>query len=245
MNAGGTTMRNEQIENALQLVRQTFIDDPSYIPEGVNIWHSDRIIHPRIYSQKYRSTSPAQANIQTMINEPIYMGDVIPWPEHGNWLCINANNLHGIQWEGTLAFCNYKIKFFSPLTKEIVEYPISAINSTQYGSGETDRYDQKLHMTIGTSQMIIYITFDEHTCLIDSGFRFLMDRNKNNPTAFEVKQADTISYSDANGRGYIHLTVAEDQFDPKRDNKELMIADYNFDPVGTGAELKDKTELWI
>lgn len=245
MNAGGNTIRNEQIENALHLVRQTFADDPSYIPDGVTVWNSERIIHPRIYTQRYRSTSPAQAAIQTMIHEPIYMGDVIPWPEHGYWLCVNANNLHGIQWEGTLSYCNHMVKFYSPLTGEIVEYPISVINSTQYGSGETDRYDNKLHMTIGTSQMIVYISFDEHTRLIDSGFRFLLDRNKVNPTAFEVKQADTISYSDGGERGYIHLTVAEDQFDPNRDNKELMIADYIFDPIGTGAELKDKPDLWV
>jgi hypothetical protein len=51
--------------------------------------------------------------------------------------------------------------------------------------------------------------------------------------------------SDAGERGYIHLTVAEDQFDPKRDNKELMIADYVFDPIGTGAELKDNPDMWI
>ena len=87
MNAGGNTMRNEQIENALHLVRQTFADDPSYIPDGVTVWNSERIIHPRIYTQRYRSTSPAQANIQTLIHEPIYMGDVIPWPKHGYWLC--------------------------------------------------------------------------------------------------------------------------------------------------------------
>lgn len=245
MNAGGNTMRNEQIENALHLVRQTFADDPSYVPDGVQVWNSERILHPRIYSQRYRSTSPAQSVIQTMIHEPIYMGDVIPWPNHGYWLCVNASNLHGIQWEGTLSFCNHIVKFFSPLTHEIVEYPISVINSTQYGSGETDRYDGELHMTIGTSQMIIYITFDEHTRLIDSGFRFLLDRNLEIPTAFEVKQADTISYSDAGERGYIHLTVAEDQYDPKRDNKELMIADYNFDPIGTGDELKDRVDLWV
>jgi len=245
MKAGGTTMRNEQLENALHLVRQTFADDPSYIPDGVTVWNTDRLIHPRIYSNKYRSTSPAQANIQTMIDEPFYMGDVIPWPDHGYWLCVNSNNLHRIQWEGTLTFCNYTVKFFSPLTNEIVEYPVSLINSTQYGSGETERYDDKIHMIIGTSQMIMYISFDEHTRLIDSGFRFLIDRNLENPTAFEVKQADMVSYSDSGDKGYIHLTVAESPFDPKRDNKELMIADYVFDPVGTGEELKEKTDMWI
>jgi len=73
MNAGGNTMRDEQVENALRLVRKTFADDPAYVPEGVKIWNSNRIIHPRMYTQRYRSTSPAQAKIQTMIDEPIYM----------------------------------------------------------------------------------------------------------------------------------------------------------------------------
>ena len=74
MKAGGNSMRDDQIHNALHMVQETFADDPSYVPDGVTIWNSDRIIHPRIYNQTYRSTSPAQANIQTMIHEPIYMG---------------------------------------------------------------------------------------------------------------------------------------------------------------------------
>ena len=51
MNAGGNTMRNEQIENSLHLVRYTFADDPSYIPDGVQVWNSERILHPRIYQE--------------------------------------------------------------------------------------------------------------------------------------------------------------------------------------------------
>ena len=33
--------------------------------------------------------------------------------------------------------CKYSIKFVSPTSGEIVEYPVYDINSTQYGSGET------------------------------------------------------------------------------------------------------------
>lgn len=238
-------MRNEQIENALHLVRNTFADDPSYIPDGVQVWNSERILHPRIYQETYRSTSPAQANIQTLIHEPFYMGDVIPWPQHGYWMCLESNNLHGIQWEGTLRFCNYYVKFFSPLTKKLVQYPVSILNSTQYGSGETERYDDEIHMIVGTTQFLMYITYDEHTVLIDNGFRLLVDRNQEVPTAYMVKQSDTVSYSDAAEHGYIAFTLYEDQFNPKTDNKELMIADYWPDPVGTGEELKDKTDLWI
>lgn len=245
MNAGGKTMREEQIENAMHLVNQTFEDDPSYIVDGVTIWKTDRVIHPRIYQDKYRSTSSAQANIQTRIHEPFYLGDVIPWPEHGHWLCIHSTNRHGILWEGSLSFCNYTVNFISPLTKKVVSYPVSIINSTQYGTGEKERYDEKIKMKIGVSQMIMYMSYNEHSCLIDSGARFLLDRNPVEPTAFRITQADMVSYSDGGGRGYIHFTVEEDQFNPKRDNKELMIADYYPDPVGTGEELKDNPDMWL
>lgn len=242
MNAGGNTMRGEQIENAMRLVQQTFADDPSYLVDGTTVYRTDRLIHPRIYLQKYRTTSPAQASIQTQIHEPFYMGDVIPWPEHGYWLCVESNNLHGIQWEGTLQFCNHKIKFYSPLTGELLEYPISLINATQYGSGET----AKEYMKIGTSQLIVYISFDEHTALLDSGVRFLIDRNKELPSAFEIKQADTVSYSDGGQRGYIQFSVVESQFNSKTDNKDLMVADYYPDPVGSGKETQDEfNDSWI
>ena len=242
MQSGSNSMRGEQIENAMRLVQQTFADDPSYIVDGVTVYHTDRLIHPRIYLHKYRATSPAQANIQTQIHEPFYVGDVIPWPDHGYWLCIESNNLHGIQWEGTLQFCNHKIKFLSPLNGEIMEYPISLINATQYGSGET----AKEYIKLGTSQLIVYISYDEHTVLLDSGVRFLIDRNTELPTAFEVKQADTVSYSDGGQRGYIQLSILESQFNPKTDNKELMIADYYPDPVGSGEETQEESnDSWI
>ena len=245
MQSGGNSMRGEQIENAIRLVQQTFADDPSYIVDGVTVYHTDRLIHPRIYLHKYRATSPAQANIQTQIHEPFYVGDVIPWPDHGYWLCIESNNLHGIQWEGTLQFCNYSVNFRSPLNGEIIKYPISAINATQYGSGETYHYDDELKMVVGTSQMIIYIPFDEHTIKIDSGFRFLIDRNTENPTVFMVAQADTISYSDNGNHGYIALTVYEDQFNPLTDNKELMVADYTRNPIADHDDIADSNDVWI
>jgi hypothetical protein len=133
------------------------------------------------------------------------------------------------------------------LNGELVEYPISVLNATQYGSGQTDKWDDELRMTIGTSQQIVYISFDKHTVLLDSGFRFLLDRNQTLPTAYQITQVDTISYSDGGDKGYIQLTVIEDQYNPKTDNKELMIANYTPDPVGTGEELKDtdKSDQWI
>lgn len=241
MKAGGGSMRDDQIKNATHLVEETFTDDPSYIKDGTTIYQTNRVIHPRIYLQKYRSSSPAQASIQTQLHERFFIGDIIPWPEHGYWLCVESNNLHGVLWEGTLQFCNYNIKFLSPLTGEILVYPVSLINNAR-GGGET----VKEYMKTGASQLIMYISYDQHTVLLDNGFRFLIDRNKELPTAFEIKQADTVSYSDGNGRGYIQLSIEESQFNPKTDDKELMIADYYPDPTGSAEELQDEAnDGWI
>ena len=118
--------------------------------------------------------------------------------------------------------CKYSIRFISPITGKIVEYPVHDINSTQYGSGETP----KERLTIGTAQHLIYIPYNEETIKIDSGFRFLIDKNKENPTAYRLAQVDPAAYSCGERDGVIQWTVVESQFDKDTDNRELMIADY-------------------
>jgi len=118
--------------------------------------------------------------------------------------------------------CKYSIKFISPISGNVVEYPVYDINSTQYGSGETP----KSYMTIGTSQHLVYIPYNEETVVLDSGFRFLIDKNHDNPTVYRLAQVDTESYSCGENDGLIQWTIVESQFDPETDNKELMVADY-------------------
>ena len=242
MNAGGTTMRSEQIENAQRLLEQTFIDDPSYVVVGTPVWYSDRILHPRIYDYKWKSTTPFQATIQTLIKEPIYLGDVIKWSEdNGYWMCVGVENLHGVNWEGTLHFCNFRLKFISPKTGEIREYPICMFNATQYGTGE-ERRDM---ITIGSSAHIIYLTCDEHTILLDNGSRFLIDKNLKLPTAYQLTQMDTSSFAAGDKNGFLRLYVLEDQFNPKTDDAINMIANAWEDKINNANELKASEDKWI
>lgn len=118
--------------------------------------------------------------------------------------------------------CKYSIKFISPVSGEIVEYPVYSINSTQYGSGETVRQQ----MRVGSAQQLIYIPYNDETVHLDSGTRFLIDKNKENPTAFRLSQVDTSSYSCGDDDGLIQWTVVETQRDDKTDNIDLMVADY-------------------
>lgn len=118
-------------------------------------------------------------------------------------------------------YCKYRLRFVSPISGEVVEYPIYTINSTQYNSGETD--GQKI--TVGSAQHLIYLPYNEETALIDNGARFLLDKRTTIPTAYRLTQVDSTSYG-YQEQSILQWTVLEDQFSPQTDNKELMVADY-------------------
>lgn len=140
------------------------------------------------------------------------------------WLVSGLPDNNNIYEKAVLWKCKYNLRFISPLTNSVVEYPIYDLNSTQYGTGELN----KENISIGTSHHLIYIPYNRETILVDDRFRFLMDKNRVNPTAYRVTQVDPISYSVGGEQedGLIQWTVTEAQFDPRRDNAELMVANY-------------------
>ncbi len=138
------------------------------------------------------------------------------------WLIKDIVDNNGVYEKAIMFFCNYKINFISDVSSEIVSYPVHMKNATQYNSGETAREQE----TIGSSKFLIFIPYNQETIKIDHGKRFLIDKNHNDPTAFEVTQVDTISHNFDDDFAVVRWTLVESQFNPKTDNKELMIADY-------------------
>lgn len=146
------------------------------------------------------------------------------------WIVATRPDNNGIYEKAILWKCKYTLKFVSPLTGEIVSYPIYNNNSTQYGTGESS----KMHMTVGDAQHLVYIPYNEETILIDDRFRFLMDRNRQNPTAYRITQVDPLSYAvgGENEDGLIQWTVIETPFNEETDSRELMVADYFHRTIG-------------
>lgn len=66
---------------------------------------------------------------------------------------------------------------------------------------------------------------------INYNMRFLISDNQENPIAWEVSKIE-----DTFPPGIIFITLKQDLFNPKTDNKELMIADYYKDSVPTSEE---------
>lgn len=141
------------------------------------------------------------------------------------WMVSSFPDNNRIYEKAVLWKCKHSIRFISPLTGKIVEYPVFSENSTQYGTGEAE----KTQMNVGEDQHLIYLPYNEETILLEDRFRFLMDKNRAHPTAYRITRVDPVSYAVGDEReedGLIQWSVLEDQFNGATDNAELMVADY-------------------
>ena len=121
--------------------------------------------------------------------------------------------------KAVLYYCNFMLNFTSPVTRSTVSYPAYVHNATQYNSGERARDN----MVIVSSQNLVYLPFNEETCLIDNDYRFLIDRNTEYPSAWKVAQVDTTN-DFWDGVGIVKIMVVEDEHASTDDNKN-MVAD--------------------
>lgn len=156
----------------------------------------------------------------------------------GYWLVSGLPDNNGIYEKALLWKCRYTINIISPLTGEIVHYPVYDINSTQYGTGEW----RQLHINIGEDQHLLCLPYNEETVMIDDNFRFLMDKRTDYPTAYRITRVDTTSYgvgSELPEDGLLQWSILQTQFNPRTDNRELMIADYWKDTAGDTTEPDD------
>lgn len=217
MEATGSNMRNERILDSTRNIYYSFADDPSYT-DGVVFYWDNKPIHPRLYEHTNRETSTIRYQMQTTLAEPFELGDIFKLPDDSVWLCIYTDRMK-THYQGTLEYCNYMLNFEKKKDGSIITYPVMVTNATQYNSGVTDTD----YITYGSSQHIFYTVMDEYTVKIDKNFRFLLDYNTTNPTAYKVTQVDTTSYSKG-GKGIVRFTLVEDEL---RDTDDIvnMVAD--------------------
>lgn len=147
------------------------------------------------------------------------------------WLVSALPDNNRIYEKAILWKCKHIIRLRSPLTGEIVEYPVYSVNSTQYGTGEL----QRPNITVGEDQHLVYLPYNEETILLDDRFRFIMDKNKKNPTVYRITRVDPITFavgSEHEDDGLIQWSVLETQFNEETDSREFMVADYYGENAG-------------
>lgn len=136
------------------------------------------------------------------------------------YLIVNNPDDQGWYEKSVLWKCDRILKFKSPLTGEVVGYPVYMTNSTKYSSGE----QENSMMTLKSNQHSILIPDNEETALLGNGHRFIIGRAKGVPSLWRITQVDDISYQ-YDGVGLIQFVVAGDVYNPAVDDAENGVAD--------------------
>ena len=227
MSRNGGSLREEYILSTRELLKETFADDPSFVPNiyfwrlGLKEYKHESPIDIRLFSRTYSAANGTTVKFQTLYNTPIIVGDIIYNEKENEYLiCTEAFNIDDINYKGKFTLCNWTLKW---QTKDgrILEYPCYDMNSTQYNSGE----QSNRNFTIGSSQHMITLPSDENTIALNSPQRFYLDKNAVNPTSYIVTQNDTTSHNYGK-KGLVKLTVYESQNNPETDRPDLGICDY-------------------
>lgn len=225
MKLDGNSIRQSKINDAKILMEKQLETDPSY-NEYFVIWEHDVdadyfVEQPiKLYNRKYSSANGYTVQFETLIGKTIPIGTVLyDTDEQIYYLCTESFNKDKILNNGKLTRCNNFLKWQDDSGK-IFEYPVFDINSTQYNSGvQGDKV-----MTLGSTQHMLTITADENTIALDHDKRFFNDRNTKSPTVFKLTQNDTTALN--YDKGLLHITITEDEYDPKTDSIENWLCDY-------------------
>lgn len=252
MNYSGGSLRNEIIKNHRELMNQTFEDDASFQSDIV-MWELGKkdfdhspTIPIRFYERAFSNANGSTVKFITPYHSPIDVGDIIYHKgERKFYICTESFNIDNIHWQGKFTLCNWILKW-QKSNGEILEYPCYDINSTQYNSGE----QSNRQFTIGSSQHMVTLPCDENTIALCTPRRFILDKNKVNPTVFIVTQNDNTSYNYGQ-RGLVRITLYENVFNPATDRADLGICDYidteskvcPYEPVGVHAVIEYKTNI--
>lgn len=227
MALSGSSIRNEVIKNSQELLKETFADDPSFAT-GIYFWkpsthsYADPNELPiRLYGRSFSNANGVVVKFQTLIDNPIVVGDMLYDSNDDEYLlCTESFNVDGVHWKGKFSLCNWILKWQNN-DGDILEYPCVDINSTQYNSGE----QASAKMTIGSSQHMATLPYDENTIAIKSPQRFFLDRDTETPTSFIVTQNDNTSMFFGK-KGLVKITMLECERNNDTDRPDLGVCDY-------------------
>lgn len=230
MSRDGSSLREEHIQNSRRLLSETFYDDASFAP-GIYMWQlgklvcddykCDETIDIRIFKRTYSAAQGVTMKFQTLHDMQIMVGDVLYNSKSDEYyICTEVFDIDGVHWQGKLTLCNWILKW-QDSKGVIFEYPCYDINTTQYNSGE----QSNRQFTIGSSQHMLTLPYDENTVKLKTPKRIFLDRNYENPSVFIVTQNDTTSYGFGK-KGIVRVTVTESVFNHDTDRIDLGICDY-------------------
>lgn len=161
-------------------------------------------------------------------SEPLRLGEIVTW-RNGFWMIKKLDVDDQIQFAGEMYQCNVKLNWQNKAGTILSQFGVSE-DATKYSDG----IQGSKVMQIGEFNIKVSIQVTADTLAIARDQRFLIGQFGvgYRPLAYKVTRVNPVTntYDTVDGegivRGYVELTLSEDQFREGRDNPELGIADY-------------------
>ena len=222
----GNSTRERSVNKLLHDIRELAPTSPSYRSVEINGKPRNLIVNSTL--------DTTIKGIIAMPGEPLCVGNHVKYCDHDYWV-TDASADDGIYAYGKMTACTDVVRFISPYDGSIVEYPTILTNTTKFNTGETPNK----RLTLPSGQFSMLLPIDEHTIKLDNGFRFLLDKRKDFPSAYKLTYVDasTYGYDD----GLLNIVLLQCALNRKTDNIELMIADY----YNTYKKPEDKPSLYF
>lgn len=223
MKQSGTSLYDEQIKDAQDILADGFTDDVS-CAKHIFFWiagespQKGNPVNIKFYDRKYSSANGNMKSFLTHNNDKIEVGDYIYDEEENTyWICTESFHVDNIHYEGKFTQCNWYLRWQRP-DGTILEYPCLDINSTQYNSGESGNSTLKL----GSAQHMEKVQANGDTISLASPQRFYVSRDHSIP--YIITQNDTTASN--YGKGICNITVTQDVRREDKDRPDLGICDY-------------------
>lgn len=220
MTTSGLSEREEKLNDAQRLLSIENTKDISFC-DTLYFWNIDNTITPtkvnaRVFERKYTETSGYTMKFQTLIDQPVVSGNIIHDTNTNKYLiCIESHNDY-TRYYGKLAECNWILKW-QKADGTILSYP--CINQSQSSIGGEE---ESKTITLGDTEHLITLPFDENTVLIRSPQRFFLDKHPTAPTTYKTVQNNNTEYE-----GLVKITIDQDELKGSTiDRVDLGICDY-------------------
>ena len=216
----GSTLYDEQIKDAQDILAYGFQDDVSYNPNIVT-YRTDDKIPVKMYDQKYSATYGITAKFLSPHDYPIELGQLLyDNKKNAYWLCVESYDVSGIHCEGKLGKCGRFLKWQDE-NGVIQETPMIVTSAAKYNNGEEGSAVIKL----GSDQLMLFMQLNEDTVKLDREMKFFIDENKSDPSVYELTRTDTALYTYM-GIGFLSIVVTECAYTPTDKELELGVCNY-------------------
>lgn len=216
----GTTLYDEQIKDAQDILAYGFQDDVSYNPNIV-VYKTDDKVQIKMHNQKASSSYGVVTSFLSPHDVPIEIGNMFyDTKKDEYWLCVESYDVSGIHWEGKLAKCLRWLKWQD--SKGIIqEIPIIVTSASKYNNGQ----DSSNTITLGSDQLLIFMQKNDDTLKLDRGYKFFIDDNLDDPTVYELTRIDTALYTYM-GKGFLSMIVTECAYTPSDNDLKYGVCNY-------------------